>query len=556
MKIGTWRAIHITFVYYTASAEILAGKPFWIVNSVGEPLTESPNQTTVYDGWRGIGGTLTTPVTPVAQNQFIFTTDNNAFEDVYLTLIAPNDTLHEFATWGDPLPHEYFADSYFDPWVGELQTWSVKTTLNVELGQATAGHWTLKHTSGNKTVFARVQPGDNDLRWWVKSPQSTQFHISLTRWNHDLTVRCSDGSEFPIVRQHAQGHYTPTQIQQAFFHPEFYFDAAGFIRPGLSFRIWDETTREESAWNDMNLQDWFAILPPWNVVAALAPSSGGVKVTWRAAGGARLHRIERSVNGAWVNVGDVAGEVSETNYEFVDANPVPGVQNAYRVVAVFDAGHTAPSASASINVAGGTLPMANIPLYEQDSNDGLFRPASTYFNPSLPTVLPSTPQLAQGGADAQPFQSGFAGMALFTVFEYLDDANPPVSHPDAAAVEIWNQPGHTRYYVERSEDGLNWNEVTNVPVQSGIKTKWKDDASTGFKVGHAYYYRVIVEGEFGKSRPTRMIRHEPRLVFKLEFEDYFVSLGGRRALAKDVINDNDSELPEQAFPAIAILQGQ
>lgn len=133
-----------------------------------------------------------------------------------------------------------------------------------------------------------VYTGLNDFRLILPPPQLKSLDITTTRWDHELVVRHSEGTSYPIVKHSTQGDVSFDPNQNAWWNSYYYFDATSSYHPEIPWYVEDRTTNERIGPNPTNaaLINWLYLAPP-DPMDAYAPSSSSILVTWTAVPGSR-----------------------------------------------------------------------------------------------------------------------------------------------------------------------------------------------------------------------------------------------------------------------------
>jgi hypothetical protein len=188
--------------------------------------TTNQNEHWVYNGWSSVWDAPFVHYEAITHHfQFRLPPDRQGGT---FTLVAPDGSDTQVSAQNPTTE----ATVYFDPWHfedfdGTADVWGTDFVLS----NAATGRWKLQGASPSD--FILVTPGENDLQNWHSPPVAAQLQISLTRWDHTLTLRCSDGSEYPITKQFTQGQLTVALAeQQVNWQSAYYFEASSFKTPG------------------------------------------------------------------------------------------------------------------------------------------------------------------------------------------------------------------------------------------------------------------------------------------------------------------------------------
>jgi hypothetical protein len=323
---------------------------FCVTNANGTPLA-SVGEHYIYHGWTFIGGSPAPPNPPGTLHTFHFLFDVTRLGHSY-RLHAPDGTSFEFA----PQPadfQEYLVQDYwhYEPFLGSFfDSGEIQWTPDEEA----PGPWTLEDLGRPETIV--VDDGINDLREWSPLPVDLQFMVSLTRWNHQLTVRCTDGSEFPVTKTFSQGTVTPELVEQARFNSLLYFDGFGSTREGMNYWIYDADTGEESSWNSYDLSGWIDLAAPLRTTAAQSEASQ-IHLHWEAGSDAvTSYSVERRVGtgnlSVWQEVDNfpVTGVTAGAFQIWDDTETLPGVTYTYRIRAHVGTQTSVPSVESTVSL--------------------------------------------------------------------------------------------------------------------------------------------------------------------------------------------------------------
>ena len=517
-----------TWHYYPSAVDIVDNEPFCIVDANGNPLA-SVGDYNAANGWAFQGGT---PADPGTDHHFSFQLPASRDGHQFI-LFAPDGTSASFTL--SILIFETFLLSDYWNFVDLPYLWAsyeMDCQPDVDFREA----WTLHDdTIGDTTA---VEPGENDLRAWFAPPVLAQAQISLSRWDHTLTLRSSDGSEYPVTKQFSQGNITAVQDQQqtnGWFTSAYYFEAQTSKRPGVDYWIWDATTGEEAPWNTLDLKDWIAARPPWNLTATV-DNVGVVSLHWTAGPGLRNLRVERRTGGNWLAIKFVTPQATQANYQATDEHAVPGTLNRYRIVGVFNSKSSAPSAEVSITVPPRSVPLSQVPAHERDEDDNWFVPGSVLANPPIPVRGTGVTQSPGGGvAPDLAFENDFKvppppdGITLQEVVHEHDYNGSPsghfsVSEPMEVKIVV-DSPMSSTIQILRSTDCVGWS-----PIASGNGPHF-EHTDSGLNIGGAYYYRAVGITAAGSSNPGRILRWVPPCITiaqEVTREAYFQDTQGDR----------------------------
>jgi hypothetical protein len=92
--------------------------------------------------------------------------------------------------------------------------------------------------SGQWPVYA----GENDFRLNLGQPQSITLNITSTRWEHELVVRHSEGTSYPVEKHATQGDVSFDPNQNAWWNTYSFFDGTSSIHtlPAIPWYVEDK----------------------------------------------------------------------------------------------------------------------------------------------------------------------------------------------------------------------------------------------------------------------------------------------------------------------------
>ncbi len=254
-----------SFAYREFTANIYLNKPYWIFNQyTGQFLTTNADEHWAWDGWSPIGG-----VPPQTLHMRIIVPESKINAGYAL---FNGDTVYQYATFTAELM------TITNPWTGATR----QITVGVMEGDFTSGGvpaaWQFGvYPDGEKIPLTT---GVNDLRALLAPPpENVALQISLTRWNHDLRVRCENGAEYPISKAFSQGDITAVS-GQAWINPYYYFDGSSVMHPDSHWFVWDETMQQAAEINDGSLSGWHAVRPPSLAPIALEYNPLACQLIW------------------------------------------------------------------------------------------------------------------------------------------------------------------------------------------------------------------------------------------------------------------------------------
>ncbi len=266
-----------SFYYRTHHAWVRPNQSYWIAypngnvfaSSTTNPndyqwtmLTSNSSENTATGGWTPLNGVAP----PGAGNDLlrIFIPESRTGRDIRLYRGHPSDANSIQKEFSMLTP---FVDIITNPWNSEQR---LANSMMLEGGgpytAADPLGWFLLDVDANEVK--ELHSGENDLRDWVRPQESVTVQISLSRWTHVLTMRCEDGSEFPLVNKSWSQGDISTLNGEAYFNPYYFFDASFSARPGLNWFVWDETTQEASPapTSMFYLGDWI-VAPPVEIIS-------------------------------------------------------------------------------------------------------------------------------------------------------------------------------------------------------------------------------------------------------------------------------------------------
>lgn len=339
------------FYYREFTATVLAGQPYWIGTDVWNILSTNAYDPWLWNGWSPINGAAPPP--SGTDNFEIVIPECRIGHYLYLYRGHPWNYGSQDRNIGVFTP---FADTLVNPWTGEeraVQSARMLTSASY-LGTDPQGWYMIDQNTGD---VRELHAGVNDLRDWQPAPEVQGVQVSLTRWTHDLRMRCEDGSEFPITKDFSQGDLSAALGSSSiWFNAYYYFNGFTQVRSGLDWFVWDETTQEAAPENSSNLIDWIAIapvsidsvaqIPNGEIEVAVSPS-----VTQNSA-----VVIERSVDGGYwelVRVSDVISRTVGTQEVHSFVKPRLSGTHTFRARTTFGGRFSSVSAEAAstINLA-------------------------------------------------------------------------------------------------------------------------------------------------------------------------------------------------------------
>ena len=336
-----------TFYYREYSANVKPGQPYWIAvpssmmyyNMGGSTnpndyswtmLTTNPYEHFAYNGWTRMNGT---PPPPSGTDLIrVVLPGSRIGTEVYAVYRGrPDEAGSQEHGW---FSFTYEEEPFVNPWTGTSRMVYVqKSEGNFSYGGTDPQGWFLRDRDDSSAEVKELHPGDNDLRNWHPQPVAQTLQISLTRWNHTLTIRSENGLESIVIPTISQGDISGTATG-AWFNPNYYFSATAQVTPGVHWFVWDETMQEAAPTNVSSLIDWHGVRAPefdW-LQLGYNPLSAGLQ--WSADPyETALVEIQRSEGLAlnWQPLTTVSGEMNEHS----DYPLTKGLYYSYRLRGVF-----------------------------------------------------------------------------------------------------------------------------------------------------------------------------------------------------------------------------
>jgi hypothetical protein len=193
-----------------------------------------------------------------------------------------------------------------------------------------------------------VYAGDNDFQLNLGQHQPIALNITTSRWEHELVVRHSEGTSYPIEKHATQGDISFDPNQNAWWNTYSFFDGTSSIhlQPPVPWYVEDRTTNERIGPYPTNeeLINWLYLAPP-DPVDVYLPVPSSIGVSWTAVPGGAQYRVERrlpfgdSTTSPWSTL----STISAPSVHYIDSAVVAGKVYAYRVIALAGTLESSPS---------------------------------------------------------------------------------------------------------------------------------------------------------------------------------------------------------------------
>jgi hypothetical protein len=357
-----------TFYYREYTANVVPGRSVWVGYSTsyfGMGNTQNPmqhswtwlssnaDQTWLTNGWTQINGTQPPQGGTDAIRVIL---PESRGEDYHLFRGDP------FA--GDTNAQDRGAFSFTTLQGSLLNSWT-NTYRDVNNRQSDGSYsygatdpqgWFLIESGNTSPEVIALHPGENDLRTWYHHEEVQPLQISSSRRSHTLSVRCEDGTEFPVTWGNLDGNISESGSGSE-FNSYYYYHASSAAKPGLTWFVWDETMQEAAPMNTAWLVNWIGIRPPEPFTGWLQYANRNqsirAKLQWQADPyEAAAFEIERAVvtgsyAGPWQGIVTIP-DASIRSYD--DTSIVAGGVYNYRIRGTFGPAHSEWSTIASVAV--------------------------------------------------------------------------------------------------------------------------------------------------------------------------------------------------------------